>query len=98
MVTDFDEHEKAGNLSHVEKSSSLTLQDDNDSNEVPADRNLERRTVMKLDLLLPPLMIGFYLLAFLDRSNIGNARIAGLQTDLRMSDHQYQIGTQPRDF
>jgi hypothetical protein len=33
-----------------------------------------------------------YLLAFLDRSNIGNARVAGLQADLGMSDHQYETG------
>lgn len=50
--------------------------------------------MMKLDFLLVPLMCGLYLLAFLDRSNIGNARIAGLQTDLGISDHQYQIGMQ----
>jgi hypothetical protein len=56
------------------------------------DRRLERKTVLKLDLLLVPLMCGLYLLAFMDRSNIGNARIAGLQEDLNMSDHQYQTG------
>jgi hypothetical protein len=26
------------------------------------------------------------------RSNIGNARVAGLQSDLGLSDHQYQTG------
>lgn len=60
---------------------------------VQPDRRLERKTVMKLDFLLVPMMCGLYLLAFLDRSNIGNARIAGLQEDLAMSDHQYQTGT-----
>ncbi|KAG5915069.1 hypothetical protein E4U53_004543, partial [Claviceps sorghi] len=30
------------------------------------------------------------LLAFLDRSNIGNARIAGMQTDLRLSGDEYE--------
>jgi hypothetical protein len=53
---------------------------------------LERRTVTKLDLLLVPSMSILYLCAFLDRSNIGNARVAGLQTDLALSDHQYQTG------
>jgi hypothetical protein len=56
------------------------------------DRRLERKTVLKLDLLLVPLMCGLYLLAFMDRANIGNARVAGLQEDLNMSDHQYQTG------
>ncbi len=30
-----------------------------------------------------------YLLAFLDRANIGNAKIAGLSTDLRLSTSQF---------
>jgi hypothetical protein len=31
------------------------------------------------------------LLSFIDRVNIGNARVAGLQADLKMSDHQYSL-------
>ena len=53
---------------------------------------LERKTVTKLDLLLVPSMSILYLCAFLDRSNIGNARVAGLQTDLKITDIQYQTG------
>ncbi|KAK0475665.1 major facilitator superfamily domain-containing protein [Armillaria luteobubalina] len=33
----------------------------------------------------------FYFLSFLDRTNIGNARIAGLQRDLQMTNKQYSI-------
>ncbi|KAL1960931.1 hypothetical protein VTO42DRAFT_5915 [Malbranchea cinnamomea] len=51
---------------------------------------LDRRLVLKLDLILVPIVGMFYLLAFLDRANIGNARVAGLQTDLAITDHQYQ--------
>jgi hypothetical protein len=32
-----------------------------------------------------------YLLAFLDRSNIGNAKVASLQKDLKITDVQYRI-------
>jgi hypothetical protein len=64
-----------------------------DSTEAHFDQKSERKAVLKLDLLLVSLMCSLYLLAFLDRANIGNARIAGLQTDLDISDHQYQIGT-----
>lgn len=56
------------------------------------DRKLERRVLWKLDSLLIPMMCCIYLLAFLDRSNIGNARIAGLQKDLGLTDHQYKTG------
>ncbi|THV07792.1 MFS general substrate transporter [Dendrothele bispora CBS 962.96] len=50
-----------------------------------------RRAVRKLDYAILPAMTMFYLLSFLDRANIGNARVAGLQRDLHMSDHQYSI-------
>jgi len=53
---------------------------------------LERKTVTKLDLLLVPSMSILYLLAFLDRTNVGNARVAGLQSELGITDHQYQTG------
>ncbi|OKL57629.1 hypothetical protein UA08_07177 [Talaromyces atroroseus] len=45
-------------------------------------RKLDRRLVLFLSLL--------YLLSFLDRSNIGNAKIAGLSDDLRLSSSQYE--------
>ncbi|PGH06774.1 hypothetical protein GX51_02215 [Blastomyces parvus] len=51
---------------------------------------LDRKILLKLDLLLVPMMGMLYLLAFLDRSNIGNARVAGLQKDLGITDLQYQ--------
>jgi phosphatidylinositol 3,5-bisphosphate 5-phosphatase len=44
-------------------------------------RKLDRRLVLFLALL--------YLLSFLDRSNIGNARIAGLETSLSLSSGQF---------
>ena len=53
---------------------------------------LERKAVTKLDLLLVSTMSILYLAAFIDRSNIANARVAGLQTDLSITDNQYQTG------
>jgi len=55
------------------------------------DKAIERRLLFKLDLRITSLMTLFYLLSFLDRGNIGNARVAGLQADLMMSDYQYQL-------
>ncbi|CAL1707482.1 unnamed protein product [Somion occarium] len=51
----------------------------------------EKRAVRMLDYTVLPLMTMFYLLSFLDRANIGNARVAGLQKGLGLTDHQYQI-------
>ncbi len=48
------------------------------------DPEAERRVVRKLDWRVPPLVATLYLLAFLDRSNIGNARIAGMREDLKL--------------
>jgi hypothetical protein len=51
--------------------------------------SIESRVLHKLDTHLLPLLSTLYLLAFLDRSNIGNAKIAGLQDDLNLSPSQY---------
>jgi len=52
---------------------------------------LEKRVWRKLDMWVLPVVTMFYLLSFLDRSNIGNARVAGLQKDLKMSNKEYSI-------
>ncbi|KAF2705033.1 MFS transporter-like protein [Pleomassaria siparia CBS 279.74] len=54
------------------------------------DKEMERRVVRKLDKRLMSLVFLLYLLSYLDRSNIGNAKIAGLDTDLNLSSSQYQ--------
>ena len=43
----------------------------------------------KLDWRLIPWLTLLYLVAFLDRTNIGNANVDGLSTDLKLSDTQY---------
>ncbi|CAH7681965.1 major facilitator superfamily domain-containing protein [Phakopsora pachyrhizi] len=51
----------------------------------------ERKAVRKLDLTIIPILSMFYLLSFLDRSNLGNARVSGLQNSLGISDHEYSV-------
>ncbi|KZO94431.1 MFS general substrate transporter [Calocera viscosa TUFC12733] len=62
-----------------------------DEEEGVIDKAIERHLLMKLDLWIVSWMTLFYLLSFLDRSNIGNARVAGLQADLGLTDYQYQL-------
>ncbi|KAJ5690504.1 hypothetical protein N7462_004896 [Penicillium macrosclerotiorum] len=50
----------------------------------------EREVVRAFDKRLVPFLALLYLLSFLDRSNIGNAKIAGLQYDLQLSSSQYE--------
>ena len=67
------------------------LDDNQDTEIVPSvDHYAEKRLVRKLDLMIiPPIML-LYLLSFLDRVNIGNARLYGLEKDLGMAGNQYQ--------
>ncbi|KAK4249466.1 major facilitator superfamily domain-containing protein [Corynascus novoguineensis] len=50
---------------------------------------VERRLLWRLDWILMPWLCLLYLLAFLDRTNIGNARIAGLNEDLGLTTSSY---------
>lgn len=54
-----------------------------DAKKVPALINLHR--------ILPTLAL-LFLCSFLDRTNVGNAKIIGLETNLKITDHQYDIG------
>ncbi|KAL6830172.1 major facilitator superfamily domain-containing protein [Trichoderma camerunense] len=49
----------------------------------------EKKILRKMDIRLLPMLSALYLLSFLDRGNIGNAKIEGLQEDLNMSPGQY---------
>ncbi|KAF7562376.1 hypothetical protein G7046_g1737 [Stylonectria norvegica] len=51
----------------------------------------EKKLVRKLDLHIIPLVMGLYLFSFLDRVNIGNARLYGLEEDLNLSSQQFQV-------
>lgn len=44
-----------------------------------------KELLRKIDWALLPLLSLLYLLSFLDRANIGNARLAGLEEDLGMT-------------
>ncbi|KAJ5143279.1 uncharacterized protein N7515_002066 [Penicillium bovifimosum] len=50
---------------------------------------IDRKLLWKLDLRLVPWLSLLYLVSFLDRTNIGNAKIVGLQKDLGMTNSQY---------
>ncbi|GAB7357232.1 hypothetical protein MBLNU459_g8212t1 [Dothideomycetes sp. NU459] len=50
---------------------------------------IDKRLVRKLDLQLIPWLSFLYLISFLDRTNIGNAKIDGLTTNLHLTPGQY---------
>lgn len=53
------------------------------------DRQLEKKVLRRLDLRLAPLFAVLYFVAYLDRSNIGNAAVAGLTEDLNLTGSQF---------
>lgn len=59
--------------------------------DIVIDEEAEKKLLRKLDAwIIPPVML-LYLFSFLDRVNIGNARLYHLETDLGLVDDQYQI-------
>ncbi|PBP25625.1 MFS transporter [Diplocarpon rosae] len=54
------------------------------------DAALEKLVVRKMDRNLIPLVMILYLLASLDRSNVGNARIAGMEEALDLDSASYE--------
>ncbi|KAJ5713612.1 uncharacterized protein N7483_010793 [Penicillium malachiteum] len=105
VQTDFGESgaEITGPVSDIEDDNGLESGDDSETKSVRAPRSgsrsksgprfspeEEKEVVRMFDKRLVPFLALLYLLAFLDRSNIGNAKIAGLQEDLKLSSVQYE--------
>ncbi|KAH8817308.1 putative MFS transporter [Xylogone sp. PMI_703] len=55
------------------------------------DSKREKALLRKLDLALIPIIMLLYLFSFLDRVNIGNAKLYGLEEDLGLKGDQYQV-------
>ncbi|KAF2184129.1 retrograde regulation protein 2 [Zopfia rhizophila CBS 207.26] len=59
---------------------------------LPTYRDAEtRRILRKVDYRLLPMLTLLYVLGFLDRGNIGNAKVAGMNKDLKLTSSQYNI-------
>ncbi|ORY59120.1 major facilitator superfamily transporter [Pseudomassariella vexata] len=59
--------------------------------DLSVDPAAEKRLLRKLDLFLAPMMVLFFLVAYLDRSNIGNAAIAGMTDDLDLIGNRLNV-------
>ena len=54
----------------------------------------EAAVIRKLDRRLPPIVFLLYSLAVLDRSNLGSAKLAGMEDDIDLSGNRYSpLGT-----
>ncbi|KAI2617222.1 MFS general substrate transporter [Hypomontagnella submonticulosa] len=57
----------------------------------PLDVHAERRLLRKIDLHVWPILFVIYVLSFLDRINISNARIQGMAEDLELYGNRFNI-------
>jgi hypothetical protein len=53
-------------------------------------RRVGRMAVLKTDIQILPCLVIMFIMNFLDRQNIASAKLAGIETDLGLSDVQYQ--------
>ncbi|KAF2422445.1 MFS general substrate transporter [Tothia fuscella] len=77
-------------IHHLEKSGDPAHHDKLEAQH-PIDPVVEKRVVRKSDMHVVPLVMALYLLAYLDRSNIGNARIAGMEEDLELRTLMWKV-------
>ncbi|KAE9575385.1 putative transporter [Colletotrichum fructicola] len=61
------------------------------SSHLTIDPIAEKKLLRKLDFWLAPMMIICFLVAYLDRSNIGNAAIAGMNEDLNLTGNRLNV-------
>ncbi|KAJ3497870.1 hypothetical protein NLG97_g1567 [Lecanicillium saksenae] len=51
----------------------------------------ERRLIWKLDLIIFPIFFILYMMSFLDRINISNAKIQGMAEELNLTGHRFNV-------
>ena len=75
-----DKHDRNIQVIHDEKIASYYI---------PPDEKEVRKLMWKLDRRIVPLVGVLYLCSFLDRVNIGHAKLAGIIDDLQISENIY---------
>jgi len=75
---------KMSQVSHVERSKSDSEQVENIHPSYIPGTDEEKKLVRKIDTFLMPCIFLMYLLSYMDRTNIGNAKVAGMETDLNL--------------
>jgi hypothetical protein len=87
----------AGEHDEMAKASTITLEHSNpfhaSSHSTLEEASVvdEKKVLRKMDLRLIPIVTALYLLCFLDRGNIGNAKIEGLLDDINLTSQQYNM-------
>ncbi|KAL2147517.1 hypothetical protein VTI28DRAFT_8772 [Corynascus sepedonium] len=82
-------NEAASGVPSVAAERGLAATDENGQPIVHFDPKAEARLRRKIDLFIVPTVSLLYLFCFIDRANIGNAKIAGLEKDLDLKNYDY---------
>ncbi|KAL4868950.1 hypothetical protein BDV12DRAFT_168649 [Aspergillus spectabilis] len=78
--------------SQVEMADDVKKHELHASGDLDDEQKLTRRILFKLDTRILPVLALLFLCSFLDRTNVGNAKILGLEEDLNITNRQYDIG------
>lgn len=86
-VKDVEKHQ------HIQVEDSPDIKDQVSAGEhlpVYDDKNTAK-LLRKVDFRLLPMLTTLYLLSYLDRGNIGNARVAGMNQELNLTPKEYNL-------
>lgn len=87
---DYPQRKLSIGSAHVVAAENLDELPDPDAGKSPEERAaIDKKLMRRVDLWLIPWLCLLYLLSFLDRTNIGNARLAGMEKDIGMAGHDY---------
>lgn len=84
-----DHDERSKSLSYDAQGDTVITKEDGEVFVI--DEKAERALVWKFDLRILPLLALMYLFNALDKSNLGNAKTAGLEKTLKLTGNQYNI-------
>ncbi|KAF5365471.1 hypothetical protein D9758_010846 [Tetrapyrgos nigripes] len=94
-IIDTDEKiQSSGSLHELEAGTNRKERDqslEDSTNVSTLTESEERRLWTKIDLRILPIVSLMYLMSFMDRGNIGNARLQGLESQLHLEGNQYNI-------
>ncbi|KAK9420502.1 putative Pantothenate transporter [Seiridium unicorne] len=78
--------------SEIELQENAKMLDEQSVSEIsPTDRKRERRVKWKTDLIILPLLVSLQFLAQMGRSDLANAKVAGMADDLKLSSGNYSL-------
>ncbi|EGU88786.1 hypothetical protein FOXB_00708 [Fusarium oxysporum f. sp. conglutinans Fo5176] len=88
---EFSRDEKSRIMHNEHAQGGLSQEDADFLNNFPEER--KKAVIRKVDWRLIPMLVLLYLIAYLDKTNIGNAKIEGMTDDLQLKGIEYNIVT-----